>query len=93
MIVLRLAGALLLTFSGAFVARMINAAASTALLQTEGFISFLRFTRVHIDCFSLPIGDIIAICEKDVLLRCGYEKREAPRSFDLFVDSIIVSDK
>ena len=50
MIVLRIAGALLLTFSGAFAARLINAAASRSLLQTEGFISFIRFTKVQIDC-------------------------------------------
>ena len=93
MIVLRLAGALLLAFSGAFAARMINASASMSLSQTEGFISFIRFARVQIDCFSLPIGEIIAICGKEMLLRCGYEKKEVPTSFGAFVDSINVSDK
>ena len=45
MIVLRLAGAVLLTLSGAFAARMINASISMALAQTEGIISFIRFFR------------------------------------------------
>ena len=93
MIVLRIAGALLLTFSGAFAARLINAAASRSLLQTEGFISFIRFTKVQIDCFSLPIGDIIALFGKGELLRCGYEKREEPTNLSAFVEAINVSDK
>ncbi|MBE6550039.1 MAG: hypothetical protein E7670_06385 [Ruminococcaceae bacterium] len=93
MIVLRIAGALLLTFSGAFTAHMINASASMALAQTEGLISFIRFTRVQIDCFSLPISEIIALCSHKELLRCGYEKSEVPTSLGAFVDSISVSDK
>lgn len=93
MIALRLAGALLLTISGAFTARMINASASMSLSQTEGFISFIRLTRAQVDCFSLPIGEILALCQKDIFLRCGYEKSGAPTSLGEFADSIRVSDK
>lgn len=93
MIALRLAGAFLLTFSGAFAARYINACASMQLLQTEGFISLVRFIRAQVDCFSLPIGQILAFCDADTLWRCGYEKKSAPKSILELAQGIRISDK
>ncbi len=93
MIALRLAGAVLLTFSGAFAARSINASISMSLAQTEGIISFIRFARVKIDCFSLPIGEIITLYGEKELLKCGYEKRISPKSLSELVGSLRVCDR
>ena len=93
MIVLRLAGAILLAFSGAFAARSINASVSMALSQTEGIIAFIRFARVKIDCFSLPIGEIIALCGKKELSKCGYEKKTPPKNLSEIVGALRVSDR
>ena len=93
MIALRLAGAVLLTLSGAFGARMINASVSMSLAQTEGIISFIRFARVKIECFSLPVGEIIALCGEKALSKCGYEKKTPPKSLSELVGSLRVSDR
>lgn len=80
MIALRLAGAVFLTVSGAMSAYLINAAASASLSQTEGFIAFVRFARVQVDCFSLPIGEILSSFEEKELLECGYDQKTKPKN-------------
>ena len=92
MILLRLAGAALLALSGAVAARVINSADMSSLRQTEGFISFIRICRVQIDCFSLPISEILQGCGKSELFACGYEKEGAPSDMSEFVCGCRVSD-
>jgi hypothetical protein len=72
---------------------MINASVSMALAQTEGIISFIRFAMVKIDCFSLPISDIIALCGEKELSKCGYEKKTPPKSLSELVGSLKVCDR
>ena len=92
MILLRLAGAALLAVSGAVAASVINSADASALSQTEGFISFIRICRVQIDCFSLPISEILNGCGERELFECGYEKAEMPVDISDFVLNCRVSD-
>lgn len=92
MILLRIAGAVLLVLSGAVAAYVINASDSASLSQTEGFISFIRLCRVQIDCFSLPMGEILRGCKKKVLSDCGYQRSEPPSDISGFVSGCRVSD-
>ncbi|MBQ9802266.1 MAG: hypothetical protein IJW51_04270 [Clostridia bacterium] len=39
--------------------------------QAEGFLALLRLIRLQIDCFSMPVGHILAACDKEVLSACG----------------------
>ena len=72
MIFIRLIGALLLALSGAAMSRAVNARETAALSQTEGFIAFIRGARVQIDCFAMPITQILAMCDRSVYKACGY---------------------
>ena len=92
MIALRLAGALALTVSGVLVARSINASLNAALVQTEGIVSLIRFLRVQIDCFSMPIGEILSMCSIDELFMCGYKGSVMPKNLSVIVGNMRVSD-
>lgn len=41
------------------------------LAQAEGFLALLQTIRLHIDCFSMPVGRILRGCDRGVLLACG----------------------
>lgn len=39
--------------------------------RAEGFLALLRYIRVQIDCFSMPVGDILASADAALLAACG----------------------
>ena len=39
--------------------------------QAMGFLALLRYIRLQIDCFSLPVCKILGNCDREVLLDCG----------------------
>lgn len=41
--------------------------------QAEGFLALLRYIRLQIDCFSLPVGRILESCDGKILMDCGVE--------------------
>lgn len=92
MILLRLAGALTLVFSGVIAAHRINSFVSASLEQTEGMISLVRFIRVQVDCFALPIGEILALCGEKELFACGYRGSGTPKNLSVLVGNLKVSD-
>ena len=92
MILLRISGAVLLTLSGMVAAYVVNSAESASLSQTEGIIAFIRLCRVRIDCFSLPIGEILRGCGKKELSVCGYTGSIPPRDLSALVFGCRISD-
>ena len=46
--------------------------------QAEGFLALLRYIRLQIDCFSLPVGRILNGCEGRILADCGVESEKMP---------------
>ena len=67
-----MAGAILVVLCGAAGAFVLNSGASSALKQTESFIGWIRFIKTQIECFSMPISEILRICPSDVSDGCGY---------------------
>mgnify|MGYP003319788150 CR=1 FL=1 len=80
---IRLAGALLVFFSGAVLAYFLNGKARAALTQVEGFMELVRRLRTEIDCFSMPIPLALAGCPDEVFKKCGFDdSRECIRTLD-----------
>lgn len=46
--------------------------------QAEGFVALLRHIRLQIDCFSLPVERILAVCDHRILVDCGTEATKLP---------------
>ena len=71
MTILRIFGAVILSLSGIAAAYVLNSAAKKGLSQTEAFISFLRFLRSEIECFSMPVPRAITRCPSELREECG----------------------
>lgn len=88
----KIAGALILAFSGFGGAYMLNTAASLKASQTEALISFLRFVRAQIECFAMPAAEIILRCDKKLLEDCGFSVSEKDASFEDLIRGLSLSD-
>lgn len=40
--------------------------------QAEGFLRLIRHIRAQIDCFALPIGEILSGCDETLCRDCGF---------------------
>ena len=83
---LRIAGAVLVAFSGVMTAYVFNSGARGTLRRTEAFIGLVRFMRSQIECFVLPLPTILERCPKDTLRSCGYSSDVPPRSLGELLD-------
>ena len=49
---------------------MLNRSEGERLEQTEGLIALIKFLRTQIDCFSMPVGEALSRCPREILDRC-----------------------
>ncbi len=56
---------------GALTAMMLNRALSERLSRLDALLTLLRFIRSQIDCFCLPIGEILRRVDVELLISCG----------------------
>lgn len=90
MMIYKMAGALILSLSGILCAAFLNRRAEARLREISGWIALLRFCKLQVECFSLPMGEILARSNRETLASCGYVGEIAPKSFeDLFRASVL----
>ncbi len=82
--ILKIFGAALVAFCGIYASRLMNTSAKAALTEAEGLMEFVRFLRSEIECFALPLPQIIARCPEDILTRCGFRGGEFRTPAELF---------
>ncbi len=87
----RIIGALLLSFCGAYGAHLLNTGARRTLCGVEALLEFMRFLRSQIDCFALPLGEILARCPTEILESCGCTG-ERPRTLGELLSQCDVED-
>ena len=92
MLFYRIIGALVLILSGVGGAYCMNQAATVSLAQIEGWIAFLRYVRVQIECFALPLNDILRKCDPTLLASCGYEGKSPPETAEALLEGISIRD-
>ncbi len=88
----RMAGALIIAFSGFSFAYIMNSSASEKASQTEALLELMRFIRVQIECFALPASEIILRCDKKLLEKCGAYSEILPSGFDALFESFSIED-
>ncbi len=88
MLFYRIIGAVMLVLSGVAGAYYMNRAASAALAQVEAHVSFLRYVRLQVECFALPISEILRKCDRELLLGCGYRRDLVPKNLADFLAGI-----
>lgn len=90
--VLRLVGAALLSLCGVLSASALNRRAERRLREVESWILLLRYVKGQVECFSLPMNEILARCEREILQNCGYVGTVAPKSFLALLDASSLHD-
>ena len=82
--IFRIIGAIIIAFCGVFGAYTLNCEAKRSLEQTQGFLSWLRHIRTQIECFSMPMPQILQKCPKQIYSACRYYG-DTPKSAEDFV--------
>lgn len=76
----KLFGSLLLVGAGLYIALLLARYEHRRVGVLDGYLSLLRFIRGQIDCFSMPIGQILATVDPSVLAACrGQDRASAGR--------------
>jgi len=72
--------------SGVFAGNLLNQADTAKLSQLEAIISLLKFIRLQIDYYCVPVKEIFARAEPSLLIACG--TTQTPESFRDFLSSL-----
>lgn len=88
-----LAGAVVIFMCGIEMSRRINEKISADHQRIEKYILLLRYIRSQIDCFALPICDILWRADRALLTGCGWEKEDPPSSIEDMVREASVEDE
>ncbi len=87
--VYKMIGSLLLTLSGGCLALAFGRYERQRILVLDGFISLLRFIRGQVDCFAMPMQDILSSVDPSVLAACqGHDRVIAPALYPNFPPSL-----
>ena len=80
-------GCFLILAAGAFVGIVLVTFERRRVTQAEGFLSLLRLLRWQIDSLARPLPEILAACDKNVLIACGWQKKAPPADFNTLLDN------
>ena len=89
----RIAGAVILVVSGGVGAYLMNSSESRALSQADCYISLLRYIRIQVECFAMPIGDIILGCDRELLAGCGFRGDIPPTTLSELIRQCDIKDR
>lgn len=79
----KVAGSFLWLLSGFFLSVEINKYNKSKLTQAEAFIALIKNIRLKIECYAMPIPEILASCDDKIISECGGENadRSSLKSF------------
>ena len=89
----KLVGALLLALSGVLGAVWMNRRSSMVLRQADGFLALLRYVKNQVECFALPVSEILRRCDPKILSECGYEGEAVPQRMEELVEACRIEDR
>ena len=92
MIYFKVIGAIFVAISGVMLTVTLNRRTLTVLRQTEGWEQLLGQIKTEVECFSLPISDILARTDTSLLRLCGYTGADAPRGLLELVENTAFAD-
>ena len=92
MLLFRFAGAALLIIGGWSCSAYFNRRTEGELDSAEAAVSLLRFVKNEVECFSLPVSDIMRKCPRELLSAFGYREPSAD-SLEAFVSGADISDR
>ena len=93
MLAYKLMGAALIALSGGLCAYRLNKRASDVYCRTAALCRLLTYVKNEIECFALPISQILSRADRELLLACGHVGKNAPQSLSELCGSIRWADR
>ena len=75
---IKILGCALVALSGFAISHTLNRRVSASLRGAESWVRLLTRIKGEIECFSMPIGEILSQTEPSLLRQCGYIGKDAP---------------
>ena len=85
-LIFKMLGCACILGAGLFAGNLLNRADAAKLRQLDAIISLLKFIRLQIDYYCVPVKEIFARAEPSLLIACGTNK--TPESFRDLLDSL-----
>ena len=92
MIYLKILGCGLVALSGVAVSISLNKRVSSALVCAESWESLFVYIKNQVECFSLPVGEILSRVDPTLLRKCGYAGEETPADISRLVSGTSFAD-
>lgn len=92
MIYLKILGAFFVAFSGIMLSVRLNRRISTSLRHAEAWEQLLGQIKNEVECFSLPVSEILARTDPSLLSLCGYIGESAPEGLSELVENTVFTD-
>ena len=89
---LKLLGASALLISGVGFSYSLGQSASAMLSQCDAWCSMLRYIKLQVDCFAIPISQILSRCDRALLDGCGYRGEREPKDLRELIDGALWHD-
>ena len=92
MIYLKVVGCGLVALSGVAISASLNKRCRCALRCAESWERLFAHIKNQVECFSLPIGEILSRIEPTLLRQCGYSGRTTPTDISELVRGTLFAD-
>lgn len=89
---IKILGCVFVAVSGFAVSYILNRRVGASLRVAEGWERLLARIKNEIECFSLPIGEILSRTEPSLLRQCGYVGKDAPRGLSELLEHTAFAD-
>ena len=93
MLLYSIAGACLILACGAEASRRLNNAASKKVRAADNYLSLLRYVKSQVDCYAMPINEILKRADPALLEGCGWRGEDPPRTLSELVSNAPVGER
>jgi len=93
MLIFKVFGALMVGLGGGLICHTLNREAQLSCKRAEAWCSLIGTVKGEIECFSLPISEILKRVDISRFAECGYTKTSVPESLCELVSKTSFSDK
>jgi len=84
MLIIKISGIIILLFAGITITSEIKKNNYARLVRIEALIELMRDVQLKIDCYALPIPEILARCESRILVDCGISEGQCSSLKELY---------
>lgn len=82
----------MVAIGGGSVCYLLCKKADAALCRSSAWSSLVSFIGSQVECFALPIGQILSRADEALLRECGYTGKSHPTELKSFINNSVIED-